>query len=183
MKKRLINLSIYLMGSLTACICMLLIVFSLQKQEGVFFEKIQILTRQLIKEKEQLKTLQFTTRTLCQSMQFKGRKDGYPDNVIFLKYAEQHHLKNVELTALPTETVYHDQKMTLRKMPIRMNFMLTKDQNFWKFLNALQESFPASILIQFLSIERIYFKERLGIFLKASFHFDWYTILISADAS
>ncbi len=183
MKKRLINILIYLIGSLTVCICMFLIVFSLQKQEKIFFEKIQILNRQLIKETEQLKTLQSTTRALCQSMQFKGRKNGYADNAIFLNHAKQHHLKNVELTALPPEIIYHDQKMTLRKIPIRMNFMLTKDQNFWKFLNALQEAFPASILIQFLSIERIYFKERLGIFLKASFHFDWYTILISADAS
>ena len=183
MKKRLINLFIYLIGSLTACVCMLLIVFSLQKQEDVFFAKIQTMTRQLIKEKEQLKTLQSTTRTLCQSMQFKSGKDGGTDTSIFLNYAEQNHLKNVDLTALPPETIYHDQKMTLRKTPIRMNFMLTKDENFWNFLNALQESFSASILIQFLSIERIYFKERMGIFLKASFHFDWYTILLSADAS
>ena len=161
---------------------MLLIMFSLQKQEGISFEKIQNMTNQLSKEKILLKTLQSTTRTLCKSMQFDKSKDVYSKDNIFLRYAEECHLKNVELTALPPETVYQDKKMILRKIPIRMNFMLTKDQSFWKFLTALQESFPASILIQFLSIERIYFKERLGIFLKASFHFDWYNIVISEDS-
>ena len=162
---------------------MLLIVFSLQKQERVFFEKIQMLKNQLAKEKDVLHSLQSTTLTLCQSMQFEEKKDVYSENNILLICAGQHHLKNVELTALPPELVYQDKKMILRKIPIRMNFMLMKDQNFWKFFNALQESFPSSTLIQFLSIERIYFKEKQGIFLKASFHFDWYNIILSSDAS
>jgi len=181
MKKALINLLASLMGSLTACICMLLIVFSLQKQEDVFFGKIQALTAQLAKEKKHLRTLQATTRTLCDSMQFHPSKDVYSDNNVFFKCAEQNHLKSLEMTALPPEIIYQDAKMTLRKIPIRMNFFLTKDQHFWKFLHHLQETFPCSILMQFLSIERIYFREKQSIFLKGSFHFDWYHLLFASD--
>jgi hypothetical protein len=181
MKRNLINLLASLMGSLTACICMLLIVFSLQKQEDIFSSKIQTLTAELSREKNHLHTLRSTTKILCDSMQFHPSKDVYADNNDFIKCAKQNHLKSLELTALPPETLYHDKKMTLRKIPVRMNFLLTKDQNFWKFLQSLQESFPGSTLMQFLSIERIYFKEKQGIFLKGSFHFDWYHLLLAPE--
>lgn len=171
------------MGSLTACICMLLIVFSLQKQEEVFFKKIQVLTAQLAKERNHLQRLQRTTKSLCESMQFHPSKNVYAKNNIFLRCAKENHLKDMEITALPPEILHQDKKMALRKIPIRMNFLLRTDQNFWNFLTKLQEAFPFSTLMQFLSIERISFKEKEGLFLKGSFHFDWYHLLFASDAS
>jgi hypothetical protein len=160
---------------------MLLIVFSLQKQEAKYSENICRIAAHINKEKARLDQLANTTQRLCKSMQFNAHTHLYSETNTLAACAKKHHLISPDIKVSSPEIIYKEKTVRLQKIPVRMNFLLTKDEHFWKFLNNLQELFPSSILFHFLSIKRIFSKEHELIFLQGSFHFDWCNVLLESE--
>jgi excinuclease UvrABC nuclease subunit len=160
---------------------MLVIVFSLQKQEEKYSKTIAQVSFQLSKEKTLLDNLVKTTQRLRQSMKFNTQATLESEKNMLLACAKKNHLKYLDIKVFPPEIIYKDTAVRLEKISVRMNFLVTKDDYFWKFLNNLHELCPKAIIVHFLSIKRIFTKEHECLFLKCCFHFDWCNVFLTSE--
>jgi hypothetical protein len=89
--------------------------------------------------------------------------------------ANKHRIRTDKITCLPTEVIHQDDKSSLLKTPVRLNFVVENDQNVWSFIEQLRLDSPGALKLHFVAMERAHDSQgRLRI--KGVLHGDWFHV-------
>lgn len=176
MNSSLLKHGIWSIISITVFAIVYVTFFCIAKRQTMLNEQILDINKALHLQSEKLQMLKKISKASCSLNSSDASAGSSITEAGLVHFAQKHHFLNIKSIISKELILYRDKNFYIKKISVGLSFAIKTDDDLWEFLKDLSQSFSGIIIFDNLSLEKLYDKDRDGLILRGSYHFEWYSL-------